>query len=483
MERTLHIPELLDIICAYLVPDKAHLLGRGRGDLAALARTCKTFHDPALDALWRIQFELAPALSLFPEDLWVRFDPPASWSARGFKALQTLVLHCPTSHLFPNLREIQWIGEHSNIAGALNLFSAPRLTCVGATPGESETEIAHLRSLGHGWPELTHLALSTRKPAFSSSILDATFDALGALTRLQSFSGDNIDLKIFNRLSQLPNLKHVEATMVGFECFPDHPSHADPPFSALERLSGTMEPDNLIQILSATSGRPLTSIEIIFDAGSGIPFSTSSTIANVYGPLGTHCVPSSLSTLSIKDEYLWGNTTNTVFPDSPEGYAIGPQTLRLLLPFTNLKSLVLEPYHGFELDDDTLRDMASQAWGQLEELTIAACAPLRCGFDYPPVTLNGVQHLARHCQRLKMLTLLFDASEIPALNEQCVQRTLNELNVSFSAIEDPTEVALFLEALFPTMNSIMARFCVPEDEDESTLWDEVRDHVKAIRRE
>ncbi|KDQ53916.1 hypothetical protein JAAARDRAFT_197023 [Jaapia argillacea MUCL 33604] len=39
-------------------------------DLPAFARTCKLFIDPALDALWRIQNDLAPLIMTMPSNLW-----------------------------------------------------------------------------------------------------------------------------------------------------------------------------------------------------------------------------------------------------------------------------------------------------------------------------------------------------------------------------------------------------------------------------
>ena len=39
--------------------------------LAALARTCKTFHGPAIQMLWRTLASLAPLIMLFPQDVAV----------------------------------------------------------------------------------------------------------------------------------------------------------------------------------------------------------------------------------------------------------------------------------------------------------------------------------------------------------------------------------------------------------------------------
>lgn len=62
----LEIREILDNIFGYLVP--YNYRGHGLGTLAALARTCKTFSEPALDILWYSQDSVVPLISCLPSD-------------------------------------------------------------------------------------------------------------------------------------------------------------------------------------------------------------------------------------------------------------------------------------------------------------------------------------------------------------------------------------------------------------------------------
>jgi hypothetical protein len=41
-----------------------------RKSLANLARTCKAFHETALDVLWRDDIEIAVLMRVMPPDLW-----------------------------------------------------------------------------------------------------------------------------------------------------------------------------------------------------------------------------------------------------------------------------------------------------------------------------------------------------------------------------------------------------------------------------
>jgi hypothetical protein len=61
MHRCLEIQEIDRTICEY-IDDKA--------TLSALARTCRTLENPALDILWETQYSLLNVFRTFPSDLW-----------------------------------------------------------------------------------------------------------------------------------------------------------------------------------------------------------------------------------------------------------------------------------------------------------------------------------------------------------------------------------------------------------------------------
>jgi hypothetical protein len=71
MHHSLNIIEILEFICSQLDPEPwASDADSQRGALAALARTCQTFHGPALDVLWANQLSLEPLIRCFPSDLF-----------------------------------------------------------------------------------------------------------------------------------------------------------------------------------------------------------------------------------------------------------------------------------------------------------------------------------------------------------------------------------------------------------------------------
>ena len=70
----LQIPELLSQIieaCAPGYRDQSSSLSCSRlGTVAALARTCRTFQDSALDVLWYSQYGMLNLLWCLPDDKW-----------------------------------------------------------------------------------------------------------------------------------------------------------------------------------------------------------------------------------------------------------------------------------------------------------------------------------------------------------------------------------------------------------------------------
>jgi len=68
MHPCLSIDEVLRLLARILVASEA------KGTAVALARCCKTFEEPVLDALWETQNRLTPLLKCFPRDIWEEKD-------------------------------------------------------------------------------------------------------------------------------------------------------------------------------------------------------------------------------------------------------------------------------------------------------------------------------------------------------------------------------------------------------------------------
>jgi len=68
MHPSLGVDEILRLIIRQLVASEAEATA------VSLARCCKSFEDPVLDALWETQDRLTPLLKCFPQQVWKEED-------------------------------------------------------------------------------------------------------------------------------------------------------------------------------------------------------------------------------------------------------------------------------------------------------------------------------------------------------------------------------------------------------------------------
>ena len=64
MHRCLNVDEIVRLIARELV------ISGGNATAVRLARCCKSFEDPVLDALWTMRFNLSTLFKCFPGDVW-----------------------------------------------------------------------------------------------------------------------------------------------------------------------------------------------------------------------------------------------------------------------------------------------------------------------------------------------------------------------------------------------------------------------------
>ena len=87
MHRCLSVEEILSHFTRELVASEA------KATAAALARCCRSFEEPVLDALWEAQERLIPLLKCIPRDVWEDEDGDfvSPWVALIFLALNRLI--------------------------------------------------------------------------------------------------------------------------------------------------------------------------------------------------------------------------------------------------------------------------------------------------------------------------------------------------------------------------------------------------------
>ncbi|KAJ7148206.1 hypothetical protein C8R46DRAFT_1199154 [Mycena filopes] len=520
MDRKLNMPEVLDIIFDLVGRDPNDWVRRERGrTLAALARTCKTFQNPALDALWCTQNGLAPILQTFPDDLWDR-TAPAKFKVKTFLALrrpvmlqdwQRPLLHlarirrfridsfptdqfsvdvcqalrtcCPLQQpMFPKLQEIHWFDWRAQSLPVFAMFLSPRLRRIGFVP-DSMAQLSILPTLGLMYPNLTHLDLrGPRRHSFENVdiALPSVLGLLISLKNLQELLLPSADARIIEYLARLPALEELVVDEVLLTALTSGtPSH--PRFPALQVLSlWSTTPDVAIMLVSALQSRALVLLNLVFDHVFPDAETTTRLLAAIaaLGPAAHETI----TTLHIEDEWTEARPHANV-PDEDEFdvYLVDGEALRVLFPFSNLVSITLKPYHGVDLDDALVADMA-RAWPLIEELQIVFGADTHeAPFALREITLRGLHALATHCPHLRVLEIYMDASTIPDFDTMPIQTSLTKLDVLCSPVVAPYAVGRFLRSMFPNLR-ILQSGCLQENSWTGSVrrWRNLADFLSQV---
>jgi hypothetical protein len=105
-----------------------------------------------------------------------------------------------------------------------------------------------------------------------------------------------------------------------------------------------------------------------------------------------------LKSLHIED--VWAESATETPPDDEfDSYVVEGKALETLFRFSNIIQIILQPYHGFDLDDEMVSRMA-RAWSRVEELRVISSADLHIAKVRTRTTLLGIHAIAMHCLNL-----------------------------------------------------------------------------------
>ncbi|KAI0628392.1 hypothetical protein C8Q77DRAFT_1068064 [Trametes polyzona] len=143
MHRALLLPDIFLSILDYVVvlPVDGFYLGyntivyHGNPSVARLARTCRAFLEPCLDALWRHQYTLAPLVKTLPEDAIKETVHKATWKSGNHRFFKLSITR--------PLARIDWLRFD---------YYASRVRSLGYL----DVEYADLEGISWAHPGLTH---------------------------------------------------------------------------------------------------------------------------------------------------------------------------------------------------------------------------------------------------------------------------------------------------------------------------------------
>ncbi|KAJ6560106.1 hypothetical protein B0H19DRAFT_1146509 [Mycena capillaripes] len=509
MHHCLQIQEIVGLLCSHLEESRISLrpystiVGKSwkrpaLNNLAVVARTCRAFHGPALDVLWRSS-ALVNILRCLPSDLYHCEESGPEWNVRcDMKLLRPFeaedwervliyasrVQHlfsksydcdlskvlpaisaCLPPQLFPKLQRLHW-GHSDDDFRYIHLFLGPGITelsfAASCTPA-----ISFLTTDALKYSALKTVAIRSDRRAVSVAETKAVSLFLRSLTCVETLSVDSMDEAGLKHICRLPAVTDLRlGTLPTLSTFNDGPDIRA--LAVLRRLYLALaEIDVTTRFLGWCQEMPLISLDIEF-----IDFLTGQEMHNLFDALSASVLHSSLTEINLINGYEFRNSAH--FPN----YIVHSHSIRPLFSFTNLTSVLILTAVGIDLDNATVSTLA-RAWPRLEDLDLCSY------YHYSPAarpraTLECLHSFATWCPRLAKLSMTLDGTAIPSLDSdssRVLHSALVCLHVDHSPISTPLSVARFLSGIFTGLKDIRSS----ADDKDNDVEDELTQQSEAIR--
>ncbi|OAX41877.1 hypothetical protein K503DRAFT_767272 [Rhizopogon vinicolor AM-OR11-026] len=457
---------------------------RSCATIAALARTCRTFKEPALDVLWHHVNGFKPLLSCLPEGVLKRtregklsLERPLiakEWTVLSQYAhrihsltissseldqindrvVQALI-HMPSSALLPKLQSLQWLDDRESFFPLLCTLLLPTireltLRCGRLGPwAPSFATSALLGSLAARCP-FVRLFNCGYKGDLEDS--DAVCEAACNWRELAHLTTGVLDTQALAHLASLPSLKFLDFRSFNF--VDDARLHAIPTFNGIEEVSISAPSHSLlIRCLKNVSFLCCRSAELRIDgSNSEVPLLPYDPMIPDLIVSISECFSSTLEQLNVNTDF----DSSTLHEDALTAarFAFGFHAIAPLLPFSRLTQLSLNWLCTSYVDDDALKNMV-QSWPRLEVFYFGTATRWLVP---PSLTFIGLAHLIQHCRHLYRIAIPFRAFGIDTnskpFSATIPNKNVTSLFVGLSPIDDAEAVACQLHALMPNLTDV-----------------------------
>ncbi|RDB23316.1 hypothetical protein Hypma_009322 [Hypsizygus marmoreus] len=482
--------------------------------LFRLAITCRTFTEPALDELWKVQRVLKPLIRCMPADLWsdvegkpltfTRALQATDWErfdfyARRIRELGYAVLPY-TLHATAPLEASTEVFAALAAYVPVRIF-LPRLCIIRCTGwgialyphiqafiGEAITRVViNRKSVGYHKDGI--LTFQSITPNIIGALCSAFSRLSPNITHLDIDGGQDFERPYLDLLNGLERLRGLSISIEGFPADSQLGEEfvrlvADCKF--LEDLSiDEISSDQIHQFHTRNGQFPklctfwftpqdLTAVGTVVQTMqcrfSNLSMRVSTDNDATYSltqlhqsliPFSNHACRRTLVTIELEtsfDKYL---------PCTPGGPTVA-DALQPLLDCPNLRDVLLELDCTADLEDSWL-EAAGKAWPRLTQLKLWT----HTRYD-PKATLAGIPVLLDLCPYLEVFQMRMDATFLPPpdLLPDVQNHEIELLYLVGSPIDSPREVAMALKRMFPNLrsaNQAVVEGCDVESED----WEEV----------
>lgn len=510
VHRALFVPEIVRLIFGFVQAwDEENPAGEcigfvtatgGKRSLAYLARTCRFFHEPAIDALWMNLESIDPLIKLLPRRMWGkkrcpllvrRFMRKKHWeifqkyasrvkTLRGpsyglSTATQHTVMAAIASHpkatrpLFPQLTEIVWreirmFHRTEPCVSLLKYFMGPSVTQItlklNCWPYHISSEMDVLAEMSKLCPNVVSFAAQF-PPSSHSDPFEEVGDIVSNWKKLRALHSCALPQSVMDQLISRNTLESLAIELN---------NSIYPPYSG--RLPESLHTFSLGGSSAILCTRYLKNVHASptsLTMRIGADDSTIEDVAELFRILPDHFSNTTVQTFSSE------LTSSYWMSRSTESFRLDLAVLQPILVFTSLRIVDLSFFSTAGLDDDACTTMA-RSWPVLESLELGTADIL---MERPVATVRGLMAFLVHCPCLTNLAMVFDgtcripdASDIPS---GVVNTRIEQINVAHSPLKDVNAMATCLGTLMPCLKKVDIVQIGREDDGESEgRWDEVQ---------
>ncbi|OAX33881.1 hypothetical protein K503DRAFT_486229 [Rhizopogon vinicolor AM-OR11-026] len=471
--------------------------------IAALARTCKEFKEPALDSLWKDIHGFKPLILCLPEGVrgitpqgqltlkrplfseeWKIFNSYASrirtlliyhrpLDEIDDQAMKVLV-SAPSPTLLPNLHNLQWWNECdfclpllqallASTIRSLMLFRSPR----AGDPSFAKSTL--LASLAARCPHIEEFVCPYSRDSDEHS--DSVSESVCCWSKLVSIEAGVLNARALTHLASLPSLKFLDFMSCGF-------INSTRFTSKLNKVSITA-PSLPIRILRNVHFASCQSVVLCLD-GPDLVLSDPLDIPDLIVSLSERF---SLDLAKLAVEITCLGSFNLADPR----LVLNSNMVIPLLSFNCLRTVDLSCFCASAIDDATIKMMA-QSWPHLEQLYLGS----RARWPTPPsLTFTGLIHLIRHCHHLDDIAIPFCASLIDNESKPFSKTIPNAKITHIYVLNCPIDAAIVaavacqLHTLLPNLTSMRHHFPwddvhPPQGLEHAVEWGRVEEFLGAL---
>ncbi|KAJ7325862.1 hypothetical protein DFH08DRAFT_1085065 [Mycena albidolilacea] len=287
---------------------------------------------------------------------------------------------CVPGDLLSDLHGLTWWCEDEDFQ-YIRLFLRAGLTGLSlSNPPESGPHLSLLSTLAVQCPGLRHVLISGynwKSAADSQSQFHAISVFIRGLQYIESIHTDSLDQDALDHLDRLPTLCKLSLRSI-LPTYASSQNTDTPLFAALRKLDiWHVDVGCMTHFLSLCGPLQLISLDLPLHNS----LSTASEMHNLLGVISSKVSLSSLTTVAVGSQGRWDDFLEV---EIPTDHVMYNQSLRMLLPFSNLTTVSIASLGGFNFDNATISAM-TRAWPHIESLRLAHLRTLKITLDFAAV--------------------------------------------------------------------------------------------------